>query len=667
MPRYEDDRYFHLGYHTEIIKDLYGEDMLNELANGDLDSETIEQMKEAVLDVLDKENSELNAIAVVYSKADRIITHNSDLTVTIHKPDSDETHFNGIAGWSDGKNIIFNQDEVTLLSENDIPALNGLNYHELSHIFYTPRGGGELMTWVIDNSYGKAMNYLEDCRIETLMTARFPSTRLFLESNFMRYVANDDTDNAELYLLARGRKYVPLAIRQKVADLYVSKYGLTIATEVADIIDSYRTLVLPRDSAIAKPLIERFSKIVGKGNTPQSPTNGDGNGEGEPKDNEAGTGGECKFDCGGREPMKYGRPLGVKQQETDSQKAQAQTGKSEELREPSLKSEDDVLNGGNNKGEPNNIENDNTDSQFMEQDNEKIALSLKELIEQRAKDIKSDDNVRREVREFRESVNGNDEHRSGMRVARYQNMKFHEMYNAKDYPAIADQFGRELERLEIDNEPSWDKEKPSGRLNVQRTMNAGLNDIDRLFDQWREVDYSTEIEAVILLDNSGSMGGRIQSACASVWAIKRGLERINANTTVFSFNSGSRILYSSDENTAHDSVRTVYTGGTTNPIRALNEAKQILNLSTRATKMLFIITDGGFDYAEPCDDVIKELNEDGVITSTVFIGYLNQEDYSDEHLENLRHYAKHFNVVREPKDIIGVATTIVTEQLGVFQ
>jgi hypothetical protein len=659
MPRYQEDKYFHLGYHTEIIKDLYGEDTLNELANGELDEETIEQMKEAVLDVLDKENGELNAIAVVYSKADRIITHTSDLTVTIHKPDSDETHFNGIAGWSDGKNIIFNQDEVTLMSENDVPALNGLNYHELGHIFYTPRGGSELVTWVLDNNLGKAFNYLEDCRIETLMTARFPSTRLFLESNFMRYVANDDTNNAELYLLARGRKYVPLAIRQKVADLYVSKYGLKMAVEVADIIDTYRTLVLTRDSSIAKPLIERFAKIVGTGNTPQGRSK-TGEGEGG-----AGEGGECDFDCGGREPMKFGRPNGVKQQEADSQKAKGQTGKSEELRE---QESNEILNGGNNKGEQNNIENDNVDdSQFMKQDSEKISLSLKELIEQRAKDIKSDSNVRREVREFREAINSNDEHRSGMRNARYQNMKFHELISGSEYPAIAEQFGRELERLEIDNEPSWDKEKPSGRLNVQRTMNAGLNDIDRLFDQWSDVDYSTEIEAVILLDNSGSMGGRIQSASASVWAIKRGLERINANTTVFSFNSGSRLLYSADERTSHDSVRTVYTGGTTNPIRALNEGKQILNLSTRATKMLFIITDGGFDCAEPCDDVIKEMNEDGVITSTVFIGYLNQEDFSEEYLEMYRHHAKHFNVVRDPKDIINVATTIVTEQLGVFQ
>lgn len=223
--------------------------------------------------------------------------------------------------------------------------------------------------------------------------------------------------------------------------------------------------------------------------------------------------------------------------------------------------------------------------------------------------------------------------------------------------------------MEIDNEPNWDKEKPSGRLNVQRTMNAGLNDIDRLFDQWSEVDYGTEIEAVILLDNSGSMGGNIQRASASVWAIKRGLERIHANTTVFSFNSGSRVLYTSDEKTVYDVVRTVHAGGTTNPIRALEEAKQIFNLTNRTTKLLFIITDGGFDYAEPCDNLIKQFNEDGVITSTIYLGHFGQNSYvyQDENIEGFRHYAKHFHVISDPKDLVRVATDIVVEQLGVYQ
>jgi hypothetical protein len=662
--RNDRDYGFNLNEHAETLRELFGDEVYKQWIDGELDQESLENISDEVQDYVEKERGELSAVCIVYGKADRIITRNSNVSVVVHKPTHEEPHFEGIAGWSDGKKITFNEDIVSYLSEADIPALNGLNYHELSHLLYTPRAGSEFVMWVMNNDLGIAFNYLEDARIETLMTARFPSTRLFLESNFMRYVAGDDTNNGSLFLLSRGRKYVPLSIRQKIADLFVAERGLEMATEVADIIDTYRTLVLPRDMKEAQPLIERFAKIVGKGNM------GDGTGTGEA--NEGGEGGtaevECPSDCTNREPMKYGRPLGVNEQSADSKKAKA-SGKSEELR---AVDNNELLQGGNAEGE-NIIETNRVADGFMQQDTRKIERSLADLIEQRAKDIRSNDEVKREVREFREAVASNDEHRNSVRVARYTNMTPAEINSQGgregDYPLIAEQFGRELERLEIDNEPNWDKEKPSGRLNVQRTMNAGLNDIDRLFDQWSEVDYGTEIEAVILLDNSGSMGGRIQRASASVWAIKRGLERINANTTVFSFNSGSRVLYTSDEKTTYDVIRTVHAGGTTNPVRALEEAKQIFNLTNRATKLLFIITDGGFDYAEPCDNLIKQFNEDGVITSTVFLGHISSDSYvwQEDNIDGFRHYAKHFNVVDNPADLVRVATDIVIEQLGVYK
>ena len=663
--RNETDYGFNIHEHGDIIRELFGEEIFKDWQDDRLDQESLANISDEVQDIVERGQSELGSVCIVYGKADRIITRNSNVTVTVHKPTYEEPHLEGIAGWSDGKKITFNKDVVTLLSADDIPALNGLNYHELSHLLYTPRSGSELVMWVQDNKLGMAFNYLEDARIETLMTARFPSTRLFLEANFMRYVAVDGIDCGSLFLLSRGRKYVPLSIRQKIADLFVAERGLEMATEVADIIDTYRTLVLTRDSEIAKPLIKRFAKIVGEGNMGHEVA-GEGE-DGESDKTKEGTVG-CPSDCTNREPMKYGRPLGVTEQSADSKKAKG-SGSSEELREV----DNTKLLQGSGESETNSIESNRVSDSFMQQDTEKGSRSLADLIEERAKAIRNNDEVRREVREFREAVASNDEHRNTVRGARYTNMTPAEINNYThdnaDYPLIAEQFGRELERLEIDNEPNWDKEKPSGRLNVQRTMNAGLNDIDRLFDQWSEVDYGTEIEAVILLDNSGSMGGRIQRASASVWAIKRGLERIHANTTVFSFNSGSRVLYKSEDKTEHDIIRTVHAGGTTNPVRALEEAKQIFNLTNRTTKLLFIITDGGFDYATPCDNLIQQFNEDGVITSTVFLGYVDSDSYiyQAENIEGFRHYAKHFNVVVDPRDLVRVASDIVLEQLGVHQ
>jgi hypothetical protein len=84
---------------------------------------------------------------------------------------------------------------------------------------------------------------------------------------------------------------------------------------------------------------------------------------------------------------------------------------------------------------------------------------------------------------------------------------------------------------------------------------------------------------------------------------------------------------------------------------------------------LFIITDGGFDYAEPCDNLIKQFNEDGVITSTVFLGHISSDSYvwQEDNIEGFRHYAKHFNVINNPSDLVRIATDIVIEQLGVYK
>ena len=651
---------FSLSDHLELVEREYGVEYLHELLNGELPDDEIERLKEQIEDMVDMSNSELNSTCAVFSTADRILTKDGDVRVQIYSPTpADEGQYDGIAGWSDGKAIIFNADIVKALSENDVTALNGLNYHEICHLLYTPRAGSELIKWAVENDVQRAMNYLEDMRIETLFTARFPSTRMFLEANFYEYVANNDVDGADLFLLTRGRKYIPLNIRQRIADNFVRYYGAKKALEASDIIDQYRVLVFPRDFDKAKPLIERFSKLVGKGNNPQG-NNGDngdgaGNGEGEQQGEQFMS---PKSPCENRKPMKNGRAMSIKEQTADSDKVEQQDKRdgSENI------NNDDVINNGDGEGDSNSEYNDNIDENSTEQDTTPIDRDIIEAIEKRAKDIREDEHVRREVRNFKEAVELNDKYTGNLRQARYREEAV--VLNDK-HDDSAEKFGKELERLQIEVEPTWVRETSSGRLNVERTMNTDINSIDRMFDRWQEADYSTEIEAVILLDNSGSMAWRITEACFAVWAIKRGLERIQANTTVYAFNSGSRVLYQANEPAEQWSARVVHTGGTTNPLMALKEAEQIFNMSSRTTKMLFVVTDGGFDHAEPCDNFIKTFNDMGVITSTIFIGYLSHDDINDDYIERYRHYAKYFNVISEPSDLVRVATNIVHGEIGV--
>jgi len=661
----DNEHQFNLFDHRDLVIAEYDEQTWIDLIAGQLSQDEIVRISDSIEDMIDMEHAELNSMCAVFTTADRILTSDGDVRVQTYKPtDEDEGQYDGTSGWSDGKTVVFNLDVVKALSETDLTALNGLNYHELCHLIYTPRAGSELIQWAVKNKVQRAMNYLEDMRIETLFTARYPSTRLFLESNFIYYVANHDViNNDTLFLLTRGRRYIPLAIRQRIADCFIEAHGLKVAQEVADVVDQYRTLVFPRDFELAKPLIMRYSKIVGSGNNPQGENNeggeqGQGGEQGEGQGDELNL--QCPNGCDNRKPMKNGRPLSQKEQNSDAYKAQEadQRDKAEQLNNKS----DDIMNGGDGQGGSTHEYNDNLDSEQLEQDTRKTDQDIADMLEQRAKEIRENEQVRREVRNFKEAVDNNNEYNGVLKQARYREES---VTLNSDIDLTAEKFGRELERLQIEAEPTWLRELPSGRLNVERTMNSDINSIDRMFDRWQDADYSTEIEAVILLDNSGSMGYRITDACRSVWAIKRGLERIQANTTVYAFNSGSRLLYSANENADPKNVRVLHTGGTTNPLMALKEAENIFNMSSRTTKLLFIVTDGGFDYSEPCDDYIKAFNDMGVVTSTVFIGYLSR-DVDSEQIEYYRHYAKYFNVINQPSDLVRIATDIVQGEIGVL-
>ncbi len=658
--QWADEAQFNIYDYKELVIERYDEQTWVDLISSQLTEDEITNIADTIEDIVDMEHAELNSMCSVFTTADRILTKEGDVRVKTYKPTADdEGQYDGVSGWSDGKTVMFNLDVVRALSETDLTALNGLNYHELCHLIYTPRAGSELIQWAVKNKVQRAMNYLEDMRIETLFTARFPSTRLFLESNFISYVANHDVNNNDtLFLLTRGRRYIPLAIRQRIADCFIEAHGIKVAQEVADVVDQYRTLVFPRDFELAKPLIMRYSKIVGSGNNPQG-DNGEGNeGEGNQQGDELNL--DCPNGCADRKPMKNGRPLSQKEQNADSAKAQ-EADKQDKAEQLNNKSDDETINGGDGQGDSTHEYNDNVDSEQLEQDTRKTDQDIADMLEQRAKEIRENEQVRREVRNFKEAVDTNSEYNGALKQARYRDE--HVSLNS-DIDLSAEKFGRELERLEVEAEPTWLRELSSGRLNVERTMNSDINSIDRMFDRWQDADYSTEIEAVILLDNSGSMGYRITEACRSVWAIKRGLERINANTTVYAFNSGSRLLYSATENADPKNVRVLHTGGTTNPLMALKEAEQIFNMSSRTTKLLFIVTDGGFDHSEPCDDYIKAFNDSGVITSTVFIGYMHR-DVDVDYIEHYRHYAKYFNVISQPSDLVRIATDIVQGEIGV--
>jgi len=576
----------------------------------------------------------LNAVAGVYQRANRIITGEEVTVTVINDPDMDTN------ARSNGKDMELNASLIEDLTDESIISLNGVNYHELGHILFSPRIGSNLGIYARDHKLFRALAILEEARTEQLLITRYPAVRKYLEASLYTYIlAGKPSEWGGKFHLITGRTYLPIELRQAIAEKAVDQYGLDIVQEVHSIIHAYRSLVFPRDFDTAKALAHRLAKIVGLDE------------EQPPQGGITGIGGECGL------PTK-GRPAGTKEQE--------------QLQKDSPKSPTERLGKGDsqesapttNTPAPSNQTAGESD---REQDSEdtKLAGTLNKRMEQ----IKNDSSVKREIRDTRNAIIDSDVARSEIGKSR-----FHELTPSDTAISTAKRFGAELERLVRNNDPAWVSRVRSGRLNISRTMNPDVNAIAEAFDQWDIGNEATDIEAVILTDNSGSMGGLMHSVCENTWIIKRGIESINGSVTVYNFDSDSELLYEAGDRAKAREMRFVESGGNTNPIRGIIEADRVLSASKKSIKILFIVTDGEWEKEAQCDDLIKRMGEKGVITSVVFLGdykgyreVLGRSAMGDEqatqYIARLRHKAKVFHAVSTTRDILNVATELVKSTL----
>jgi len=580
--------------------------------------------------------NELDSVASVYETADKIISGDSISVTIVSDPEMDTTAKNN------GREIIYNANLIENLDSETITSLHGTNYHELAHILFSPRAGSALGDKIKKAGMIRAFNMLEEARIEKLMIAKYPSTRLFLEAMTLEYTLKGDSkDWADLFPILTGRKYIDLEIRQAVADKFVAEYGEDTAREIHAIVNEYRTLVFPKDFDRAHELIARFSEIVGKDYETPSKT---------PKDGQGG----CEF--GEPRPiLTKGKPANGKDQEVLQSKAGAGEKSNEKL--------DSKKIGAGAGGESTVLINEN--KEYTAEDS-----ALADKVNERMAEIRADRNLQREVRETRNAITGSDDMRSIIPNAPYEDKS-----PSESAVIYARKFGQELERLVRNNDPYWDKRLPSGKLNIGRTMTNDVNAISEMFDLWDIGNENNEIESVVLLDNSGSMGYHMKEVCQSAWIIKRGLENIDSTVSVYSFDHESKKVYARGEKAKPRSYRHVMARGSTNPLRALVEAERTFHASEKPIKVLFVVTDGEWDSETECNEVIERLNKLGVLTSIVFMTDYSHYShilktsreadghYARQYLARMNHGVKVFRAISTPRDILKVADDLVKSTL----
>ena len=266
-----------------------------------------------------------------------------------------------------------------------------------------------------------------------------------------------------------------------------------------------------------------------------------------------------------------------------------------------------------------------------------LADALKEAVDNLTEDIRSDASA----------INGADFGLEGGHAVSLDKAKPVEYSVSPEAVLASNAFGRELEELRVAHEAGWNRRTKSGKLNIGRIIKGC--EFDEAFDKFQvgRAD-AVDIEAVVLLDTSGSMNSMARSAFESMWAIKRGLDAVHASTTVVTFDDDAERLYDADE-PAGKTMRYAFSGGGTTPLKAMRYARNVLAQSDRKVKVLFTITDGSWGNDDKEVDIVNILREGGVVTALVTLGGYSYGNHAHELSA----------VANQPSALLGLARQLV--------
>ena len=571
--------------------------------------------------------------------------------------------------WSGASDVHFNANEIGELdTPESIASIKGLDLHEVSHILYTSREGSDLVSQVIDKKMWVAFNALEDQRIESLFTAKYPSTVAWFSAMILTHFKGSPEIFENSYPLLCGRRYLPVEIRRQSRALYPHQDKVD---EFKAIINEYRTLVFPTDTERGLELIEQYFNLLPKSE------GGNGDSTGTPKykavksDAEGGRPVKIIDPCGhgsrpneGIESSPTSRPVPPRQQEKERDRAGS---KPENLDDdlPEINAEDVDWSDFDDESDESDESADETsnsdggesgDSEVTSPESgESAGDKSGELIATVLDQILNESGIAKEINDILQVISGQPLLTSN-NSQEPERARYTEISPDSVTVDASRSFGRELERLRASFDPAWDRHENSGRLSVGRYMRN--DDFDTIFDQWNEGrEDATDIECVIAIDNSGSMQGKkIAGANRAMYAIKRALDRIDASTTVLTFSDETRVLYRASEK-SNSQIRDAFSGGGTTPDEAIKYATKLLAESDRKIKIFFVITDGEWYGDQDANhDSIERMARSGVLTAFAYIPEGNEDVTLD--IEKA-HKCEIGAVVANPFDLINMARAIV--------
>lgn len=639
MSKWDKDKTYTPVSKTYTPADLHSPSVVESVAQGQITGKKIAISRgrnvsiEDLIEARQERLNKLGALASINQRTNRILSGEEIKVVVTEELGRQES------AYTDGVTVSLNAAYLPDFSDETLVALNGVNYHELSHILFSPRIGSDIGDFSRVNNHLKALNTLEESRAEQLLLSKYPSLTHYAEANIYTNVLGryEKEEWGGLFPLITGRTYLPIELRQGILDMAIAEYGKGVVQEVHDIIHEYVTLVFPENFDRGKVLVEKLSAIIGKDNQP-------------PPTSMKST--ACELPTRSRPASP--REQGELQEGKGNSESEDTNGKSEQDKGAQHK----PATGAGGKGETQTID---------QQDYRKVSQEMADLVNTRTEELLEDSSIRRDLRQVRKVLRDSEHAHSTINSASYTDRT-----PQTEYINLSKKFATELERLVRNNDPAWRTRVPSGKLNIQRAMNPDINAIKEAFDEWDIGNEATEIEAVILMDNSGSMGGLMDVVCSNAWVIKRAVESINGSVSSFLFNSRVSRLYSREEKAGARTIRSAGSTGGTDPLIGLVEADNIFEASKKPIKILFMLTDGSWSDETRCNLLIADMKAKGILTALVYLGDVPKDsdfgrewtqEAKNKYREALTHGVNIFRAVSAPKDMLKVAEELVKSTL----
>lgn len=606
-----------------------------------------------------------NAFASTFTKVNRILSGQNEINVLITE---DNAGVNAPA-WTDGEHVYLNKAYVNKsfssifnnakIDFSQVAEVKGLNYHELAHIFYTPRMSDKITKIVrakadYDSDWWYAYNVLEDMRAESSIIHVYSKMIDYFTYTVIKYILNnEDNETDTSYFLLSGRYFLPIEMRNMMRSLFAQKYGTKFTKNMDSIVKKYVAEVTYTSARYQKgfDLIERFVLEVIKPMRTKS-------GQALPKCI-GGSSHQQHHHAG----AKRGGHWNSRDEVGNMWKGKTQVADQKEVK-PFIEELIDEVEGlekqaGKLGAKAGKGSTDNLSASEVNVELEKIL----EIVE-KSPQFKSDVKITQKDISHKIETAIEDNYIKGLEVAPSL------LTPSQSTLATKIRLRRYFRQLRMDLEQDWLTEKRSGKVDLSRFMSTEHLGKTDIFKRWKPNDEDiASAECVILVDMSGSMSGVMDSVSQISWLLKSELDNINVRTSVLGFANNCYKLYTPNQKADRGQYSAWASGGGTQPIYTLKQANKILTKTDRKNKIVIALTDGAWENYDDEIEEVKKLTKNCDSSNLLFFGSFyslenkgKDDSHSFSHFDNLIKINKIEDTVLVAKSLVADIVNKVINQ-----